>query len=164
MIRYALACREGHDFESWFPSSASYDDQVARGLVECPLCGSAKVEKRIMAPALGRKGGSAPEPAPSVTDGAEPAKSDAPPPQPQPVAVLTERDQALRAMMRAVREHVTRTADYVGPSFAEQARKMHYGETPHRSIYGEASSDETKALVEEGIEFHPLPIAPDDRN
>jgi hypothetical protein len=163
MIRYALACREGHDFESWFPSGASYDDQAARGLVECPLCGSAKVEKRIMAPALGRKGGSSPEPAPAATASAEPAREVASP-QPQPVAVLTERDQALRAMMRAVREHVTKTADYVGPSFADEARKIHYGETPHRSIYGEASPIETKALAEEGIEFHPLPIAPDDRN
>ena len=160
MIRYALACDNGHEFESWFPSSASYDLQAERGLVECAFCGSAKVGKQLMAPALGRAGtASLAEPAP------EPAAVEAAPAPPQqPVALLSEPEQAMRAMLRAVREHVTKTADYVGPSFADEARKMHYGETPHRSIYGEANAVETRALLDEGIEIHPLPIAPDDRN
>ena len=163
MIRYALACDNGHDFESWFPSSASYDQQAERGLVECPLCGSAKVEKQLMAPNLGRKG---------QAPAAEPAQSPSPVPEippppvapPQPVALMSEREQAVRAMLRAVREHVTKNADYVGAGFAEEARKMHYGEVEHRSIYGQADAAEARALLEEGIEFHPLPLVPDDRN
>ena len=160
MIRYALACDNGHEFESWFPSSASYDLQAERGLVECPHCGSAKVGKQLMAPRLGRKGGRPVEPAASPT----PDNLPVPVAPAQPVALMSEREQAIRAMLKAVREHVTKTADYVGPSFAEEARKMHYGETEHRSIYGEADAAEARALIEEGIEFHPLPLAPDDRN
>jgi len=83
---------------------------------------------------------------------------------PQSVAILSEREQALRAMLKAVREHVTQNADYVGSGFAEEARKMHYGEIEHRSIYGVANPVEAKALLEEGIEVHPLPIVPDKRN
>src|SRR3954465_15424186 len=155
MIRYALACDNGHEFESWFPSSASYDTQTERGLVTCPLCGSAKVAKQLMTPSLGRKGSAKAEPerhAASV------------PAAPTPVAMLSERDQAIRAMLKAVREHVVKTADYVGDGFADEARKMHYGEIEHRSIYGEANPADAKALVEEGIEVHPIPILPDDRN
>jgi hypothetical protein len=155
MIRYALACDNGHDFESWFPSSASYDAQTERGLVTCPLCGSAKVAKQLMAPSLGRKGSAKAEPErPSASLPAAPA----------PMAILSEREQALRAMLKAVREHVVKTADYVGDGFADEARKMHYGEIEHRSIYGEANPADAKALIEEGIEVHPIPILPDDRN
>lgn len=159
MIRYALACDDGHEFESWFPSSASYDAQAAGGYVSCPVCGSAKVEKRIMAPSLGRKG------APAQAASSAPSEPAAlPVPAPQPMALMSERDMAIRAMMRAVREHVTKTADYVGPTFADEARKMHYGEVEHRSIYGESTPDDTRALLEEGIEIHPLPAIPDERN
>jgi hypothetical protein len=158
MIRYALACDNGHDFESWFPSSASYDAQAERGLVECPICGSAKVGKQLMTPSLGRKGSSKAQPEPHT----EPPPSAAS--APAPMALLSEREQAVRAMLKAVREHVTRTADYVGDGFAAEARKMHYGEIDHRSIYGEANPAEAKALIEEGIEVHPIPILPDDRN
>ncbi len=166
MIRYALACDNGHDFESWFPSGAAYDEQVTRGLVECPACGSRAVEKRIMAPALGKRAAARSEDA----NAAAPSPPEAPQPQTQqpqtqqPVAILSEREQAMRAMLRAVREHVTKTADYVGPGFAEEARRMHYGETEHRSIYGEANPRDAKALMEEGIEVHALPFAPEDRN
>ncbi len=80
------------------------------------------------------------------------------------MALMSERDMAIRAMMRAVREHVTKTADYVGPTFADEARKMHYGDIEHRSIYGESTPDDTRALIEEGIEIHPLPTMPDERN
>lgn len=159
MIRYALACDNGHEFESWFSSGASFDDLSSRGLVDCPSCGSGKVAKRLMAPALASgRPAAAPEPsappAPSSDEG-KPA---------QPVAILSEREQAVRAMLRAVREHVVSTADYVGNGFAEEARRMHYGEIEHRSIYGEANPMEARALLEEGIDVHPLPIAPDDRN
>jgi hypothetical protein len=160
MIRYALACDNGHDFESWFPSSASYDAQAERGLVTCPLCGSAKVDKQIMAPSLGRKGSAQAEPErPGAPVPAAPV-----PAAPAPMAILSEREQAIRAMLKAVREHVVKTADYVGGDFADEARKMHYGEIEHRSIYGEANPADAKALIEEGIEVHPIPVLPDDRN
>lgn len=162
MIRYALACDNGHEFESWFPSSASYDAQAAGGFVSCPVCGSAGVEKRMMAPSLGRKGASTKE-APSAPRENEAAPA-LPVPATQPMALMSERDMAVRAMMRAVREHVTKTADYVGPTFADEARKMHYGDIEHRSIYGESTPDDTRALIEEGIEIHPLPTMPDERN
>lgn len=162
MIRYALACDRGHEFESWFPSSGSYDAQTARGLVECPVCGSTKVEKRLMSPALAKRDGVAPK-AVVAEPAAQPAPDQTPTPT-QPVALLSEREVAIRTMLRAVREHVAKTADYVGPSFADEARKMHTGEIEHRSIYGEASPAEARALVEDGIEIQALPIAPDDRN
>ena len=155
MIRYALVCDKGHDFDSWFPDSAAYDKQAKRGLVACPHCGSAKVEKAIMAPRLsGAKKRKAP---------AEPAAPTATP-EKAPVAMLSPQEQEFRAKLKELREHLTKNADHVGPKFPEEARKMHYGETQHRSIYGEASPEEAKALAEEGIEFHPLPILPDERN
>ena len=165
MIRYALACDKAHAFESWFPSSSAYDAQRAQGLLTCPLCGSAEVEKQIMAPSVARTNRAPSAPTPAVSAEAQPApepQSETAPPQ--PVAILSEREQALRTMLKAFREHVTRNADYVGSGFAEEARKMHYGEVEHRSIYGEADPLEAKALFEEGIEFHPLPIVPDERN
>ncbi|WP_430910205.1 DUF1178 family protein [Methylobacterium sp. sgz302541] len=147
MIRYALACGNGHAFESWFPSSGSYDEQAARGLVSCPHCGSTLIEKQVMAPSLGR----------SVA-----VAEEAPAPTPAPV--LTEPERRMRAMLRAVREHVEATAEHVGPRFPEEARKIHYGETDSRAIYGEASPDEARALIDEGIAVAALPPMPDDRN
>lgn len=156
MIRYTLACDNGHDFESWFPSSTAYDEQAARGLVACPLCESTRVGKALMAPALGRNRGAPVETLPSVAASA---------PEPQaPMPMIAEPERRLRAMFRAMREHVVRTADHVGPRFAAEARAMHEGEKPHRSIYGEASPDEARALIEDGIDVCPLPPAPDDRN
>jgi hypothetical protein len=156
MIRYALACDAAHDFESWFPSGEAYEAQAARGLVACPACGSTRVEKRIMAPAVARTD-KARAPVPVAPAPAAPA-------EPQPVAVLGERERELRAMLRALREHVTRTADYVGDRFAEEARAIHYGDEEERSIYGEASAEEVRALLDEGVEIAPLPVLPDDRN
>ena len=161
MIRYALACDAGHDFESWFPGSAEYEAQLARGLVTCPFCGSPKVEKQIMAPSIARTD-QAPRPAPVPPS--EPRPEGLPVPTAQPMAVFSEKEREFRAMLKAFREHVTKNADYVGQGFADEARKMHYGETEHRSIYGEANLAEARELLEEGIEVHPLPIAPDDRN
>ncbi len=158
MIRYALACAKGHTFESWFPNSAAYDKQAKRGLVACPACGDTKVDKAIMAPKLAgtRKRGAAP--APVVPTEAPAPESNA------PVAMMSPPERELRQKLKELREHLVKNSDYVGPKFPEEARKMHYGETDPRSIYGEASLKDAKELHEEGIEFHPLPVLPDERN
>jgi hypothetical protein len=153
MIRYALHCENGHDFDSWFASSAAYDKQTKRALIACPICGSAEVEKAIMAPRLNHAATPAP-PNPSMP----------PAPTKAPVAMMSPPERELRKKLKELREHITKNADYVGPRFPEQARKIHYGEVEHRSIYGEASPDEAKELHDEGIEFHPLPILPDEFN
>lgn len=167
MIRYALACDRGHEFDSWFPSASSFDAQVDKGLVECPACASKTIRKQLMAPSV-RTAAPASLPSPASDPNAPPpapaSEPAAPPAASQPVALLSERDQAMRAMLRAVRDHVTKNADYVGTGFADEARRMHYGETEHRSIYGEANALDAKALLDEGIEVHALPPAPDDRN
>ncbi len=150
MIRYALHCDKAHEFESWFPSSDSYEAQRKQGFVACPVCGSTKVDKALMAPQVARK-----DRAPA----AEPA-----PAPPAPVAVVSPVEQELRAKLRELREHIVKTADPVGERFAEEARKIHYGESEHRSIYGQATPEEARELAEEGIEFHALPVLPDDRN
>ena len=158
MILYSLVCHKGHDFESWFANSAAYDKQVRRGLVSCPLCGSAKVEKAIMAPRLARKDKSTPILAPA--DESAPAAAEAP----TPVAMISPQEREFRKRLKELRDHLTANADNVGKKFPEEARKMHYGETEHRSIYGEASPQDAMDLHEEGIEFHPLPVLPDERN
>jgi hypothetical protein len=171
MIRYALSCADGHAFESWFANSAAFDKQQKRGLVSCPVCGSTEVEKAIMAPRLARTDvEEAAPPVPQPPAAAAPPASASPfAPMPVPsgkssVAMTPPQERELRKKLKELRDHVTRNAHYVGPRFPEEARKMHYGEIEHRSIYGEASPDEAKALHEEGIEFHPLPVLPDDHN
>jgi len=167
VIRYALNCEHGHAFESWFQNSAAYDKQAKRGLVACPICGSAKVEKAIMAPRLARSDAAEPmtvPPPPAPTPTPAPAPAPAPAAAKQPVAIMSPNERELRKKLKELREHVTRNADYVGPRFPEQARKIHYGEIEHRSIYGEASPEEAKELSDEGIAFHPLPILPDEFN
>jgi hypothetical protein len=154
MIRYALVCNHGHEFESWFQNSAAYDKQVRRGLVACPACGSVKVEKAIMTPRLA--GARRRDAAPEVV--ATPAETTT------PVAMISPQEHAFRAKLKEFREHLTKNADNVGKKFPEEARKMHYGEIEHRSIYGEATPEDAKELHEEGIEFHPLPVLPDERN
>ena len=178
MIKYALACEHGHAFESWFATSAAYDKQVKNALVSCPVCNSTKVEKAIMAPRLAgtrkreRETATLPSPASgAAAPPATPAEGSAslpatvPAQQPAaPVAMMSPQEREFRKKLRELREHLTQNADYVGRKFPEEARKMHYGEVKHRSIYGEASPDEAKDLHEEGIEFHPLPVLPDERN
>ena len=157
MIRYSLVCERKHEFEIWFKNSADYDKQSKRGLVTCPSCGSEKVEKALMAPSLcrGTRKGSA--------DIALPV--EAPPPEaPAPVAMMSPQEREFRSKLRELRDHLTKNAENVGRKFPDEARKMHYGEIDHRSIYGEASPQEAKDLHEEGIEFHPLPVLPDERN
>ena len=164
MIRYALNCERGHAFESWFQNSAAYDKQAKRNLVTCPICGSAKVEKAIMAPRLARSDAAEPVTVPTPAPAAAPASAAAPAPVKQPVAIMSPHERELRKKLKELREHVTRNADYVGARFPEQARKIHYGEIEHRSIFGEASPEEAKELHDEGIEFHPLPVLPDEFN
>jgi hypothetical protein len=163
MIRYSLVCERNHDFEIWYKNSADFDKQSKRGLVTCPACGSAKVEKALMAPSLGRgsrKGArsAAPETPPPETP--SPAASE----NKTPVAMVSPQEREFRAKLKELRDHLTKNAENVGGKFPEEARKMHYGEIEHRSIYGEASPKEAKELADEGVEFHPLPILPEERN
>ncbi|UFZ02416.1 DUF1178 family protein [Bradyrhizobium ontarionense] len=159
MIRYALRCERGHSFESWFQSSSAYESQVKRKLVECPTCGSAKVEKAIMAPRIVSKKGREVAPVP--------AAAPAPAPEvipPGSTSLMMAQERELRAKLKELRDHIVKNADDVGERFPTEARKMHYGETEHRPIYGEASLQEARELVEEGIEVAPIPVLPDDRN
>ena len=160
MIRYALVCDRGHEFESWFQDFAAYEEQAKRALVNCPQCGSTKVEKAIMAPRLSATARKqrAPVEAPApATDVAAPVPA-------APVAMISPQEQEFRSKLKELHDHLTKNADNVGAKFPEEARKMHYGETEHRSIYGVASPEEAKELSEEGVEFHPLPVLPDERN
>jgi hypothetical protein len=168
MILYNLVCAKGHQFESWFAGSAAYDKQAKRGLIECPACGSTGVEKALMTPRLARtrkstRAGPSSEPAAPETSAPEPTVPAAPEPA-TPVAMISPQERELRAKLRELREHLVGDAENVGQRFPEEARKMHYGEKKHRSIYGTASPDDAKALHEEGIEFAPLPVLPDERN
>jgi hypothetical protein len=160
MIRYTLRCDRGHAFESWFQSSSVYESQEKRKLVTCPACGSAKVERAIMAPQIvSRKGrdDALPAPAPVPMAVAEVAA-----PVSTPLMMAQERE--LRAKLKELRDHIVKNADNVGERFPNEARKMHYGDIEHRPIYGEASPDEARALIDEGVEVSPLPVLPDDRN
>lgn len=138
MIKYALRCDRTHEFEGWFGSSADYDDQAARGLVECPMCGSTGVSKQIMAPAVaGTKAQRSAEP-----------------------AVDPKMREMMMTAMSEVRRHVEDNFDYVGDAFAKEARAIHEGKSEERGIYGEASPSEVKALVEDGVKVAPLPPGP----
>ncbi|WP_298723833.1 DUF1178 family protein [uncultured Ferrovibrio sp.] len=135
MIKYELKCRKDHVFEAWFYDSATYDKQAAGGKVVCPVCGSRKVTKAPMAPRIGR------------------SKADQ-------AAEEVKRAAAARRLLAELRDHVEKNADYVGDRFAEEARRIHYGETDPRSIYGEASPDEARELVEEGVDVAIIPWLP----
>jgi len=141
LIKFTLRCEREHGFEAWFRSNDDFDTQNRRGLVECPHCGSAKVAKALMAPAVstGRKREKL-----ALALGEEQRKAL----------------EAIKEMARKVREE----ADYVGDKFAEEARRIHFGETEARGIYGEATPEEAKGLAEDGVTFMPLPVFPDDHN
>ena len=141
MIRFSLVCEHDHDFEAWFRNNDDFDVQSKRGFVECPACGSKKVSKALMAPA--------------VSTGKRKEKIA--------LAMGEAQKQAL-AQLRELSQKVRENADYVGDKFAEEARKIHFGEADARGIYGEATPDEALALVEDGVEFMPIPVFPDDRN
>lgn len=140
MIRYALRCAAGHGFEAWFGSSSDYDDQAARGLVECPLCGDKRIAKQIMAPAVAG------------------TKRDAAPDAPAPAKMR----EMFRRAAREVRRHVLSEFDDVGPRFAAEARAIHEGRAEDRGIFGQATSDEVKALHDDGVTVAPLPPEPPD--
>ena len=155
MIRYALVCDRKHQFEAWFNNSADYDKQAKRGLVSCPACDSTKVDKAIMAPAISTS---------KKRKAASPTADVSAPPASAPVAMLSPQETEVRAKLKELRDHLTKNADNVGKKFPDEARKMHYGDIEHRSIYGEASADDAKKMLDEGIEFHPLPTLPDEKN
>ena len=157
MIHYNMRCERGHSFESWFQSSSAYESQEKRKLVSCPACGSTKVERAIMAPQIvskKSKDGAVPSPATTPTEVAAPAST--------PLMMAQERE--LRAKLKELRDHIVKNADNVGERFPNEARKMHYGDIEHRPIYGEASPEEARSLIDEGVEVSPLPVLPDDRN
>jgi hypothetical protein len=161
MIRYALRCERDHTFESWFQSSAAYESQVKRKLVSCPACNSVKVEKAIMAPQIvGKREREKANPAPALVPAPAPAETPATGPTP----LLMAQERELRAKLKELRDHIVKNADNVGERFPAEARKMHYGDIEHRPIYGEASPEEARALIDEGVEVSPLPVLPDDRN
>ena len=142
MIRYALRCDQAHRFDGWFASSAAFDEQQRAGQIVCPECGSTDVDKAMMAPSVATA---------RAKDRVRLAAHHA------------MKNDALDAL-RKVREHVLENADYVGDRFAEEARKIHYNEVEPRGIYGEATAEEAKGLVEEGVAFQPLPPLPEDHN
>jgi hypothetical protein len=158
MIRYNLRCEKGHSFESWFQSSTAYESQEKRKLVSCPACGSVKVERAIMAPQIvSKKGREAAVPAPAEASTAEVTAQGSTP-------LLMAQELELRAKIKELRDHIVKNADNVGERFPNEARKMHYGDIEHRPIYGEASPEEARSLIDEGVEVSPLPVLPDDRN
>ncbi len=142
MIRYALNCANGHNFDSWFASSAACDGLIAAGRVTCISCGSTAVEKALMAPAVG-SGAATPEPVA----------------EPKP-ATLSQPQSELEAKIAALRREIEANSEYVGLNFASEARAIHAGEAPERAIFGEAKVEEARALIEEGVPVAPLPFLP----
>lgn len=137
MIKYQLKCGAGCSFEGWFRSSDDFDRQAAEGALECPFCGSVEVDRAIMAPAV-------------VTGGKRGGGKDR-------FAVMRE---TMAEAARRARDYVEKNFDYVGDNFPEEARKIHYGESEERGIYGEATGGEVKELIDEGVSVAPLPGAP----
>lgn len=141
MIHFSLCCSDGHDFDGWFRNNEDFERQKARGLVTCPVCATTTVEKALMAPAISKGSGSS------------------------PVALAADAGQRkLMGQLKELAEKVRANSDYVGDKFAEEARKIHFGEADTRSIYGEATAEEASGLAEDGVSFMPLPTFPDDRN
>jgi hypothetical protein len=159
MIVFDLECRNAaHRFEGWFGSSDDFAEQQARGLVTCPVCGSADVVKAISAPNLARKGNQLPEPVRR-----QPAPVATPAPQPAPPPLPPEAVAALQAIAR-IQAETLKSSTWVGENFADDARAMHYGEKDQAPIHGQATPDEARALIEEGVEIAPIlfPVAPPD--
>ena len=153
MIRYDLRCAEGHAFDGWYASSAAYDRLQEAGAVTCPHCGTASVERALMAPAIA-KGGAGPAREPEFL----PPVGDA------PNVAMDDRAAKVREAIRAMRQAVIENGVDVGRRFPEEARRIHYGEAEPRGIYGQAEIEEAKALLDEGIAVLPLPVLPEDRN
>lgn len=156
MILYTLRCAKGHEFESWFKDSKTYERQEKRALIPCPACGSAKVTRALMSPRIGKGGKTAPAEI-EVPAAAAPATPAA---DPQMAALAQHMPKEMRETLLKLRQQVEKNCDYVGGDFAEEARKIHYGESDKRGIYGETSDKEAEALAEEGIEFGRVPWIP----
>ena len=161
MILYALACEAGHGFDSWFRDSAGYEEQAARGLVSCPVCRSVAVTKSIMSPALHGLRASSPSAAPPEPDAATPERDQA---EQEPGPLLDAGQRALRDRVKAVRDTLLAESDDVGRRFPDEARRMHEGDIPHRRISGQATLEEARALVEDGIPVLPVPFPADRLN
>ena len=142
MIRFSLACEKDHEFDGWFSSSDDYEKQLKRGLVTCPHCNSPKVQKTLMAPSVSTS-----------------RQKDA-------IAVTTANDaqRAVLTEMKQLRDKIVNNSEDVGKEFPEEARKIHYGESDARAIYGEATRDDVESLLDEGVEIVPLPPVPEDAN
>lgn len=150
MIKFTLQCRDGHEFEGWFQNGAAYDAQVASAQIACPHCGSHSIDKAIMAPAVARRAADvATSPNSIVRQTEYPANAPL---------------HALHRRLRELRDEIHSKAEYVGGRFAEEARRIHFEESPPRDIYGETSSEEARELAEEGIPFLPVPRVPEDLN
>ena len=161
MIRYALICDNAHEFDSWFASSAAFDVQSARGLVLCPTCDSVHVTKAIMSPRVARSDRALP-----ALPAREAPVAEAPTPSEEkhPVALLDEKHAALRNMIREVHAKIMETTVDVGSRFPEEARRIHDSGTPEQPIRGQATAEEARALIDEGIGILPIPTPPDERN
>lgn len=159
MIKYTLRCSKDHRFDSWFRDSATYEKQEKRRLLECPVCGDSRVERALVAPNVSAKGNRKADPIGArrrTEEAATPAEAPA-----QPVATVPPNmPPELRKVLLELRGQVEKNCDYVGDKFADEARKIHYGETDKRGIYGETSDEEASALADEGIEFGRLPWVP----
>ncbi|GAN78754.1 DUF1178 family protein [Acidocella aminolytica] len=149
MIHYQLRCEAGHEFDGWFKNSEGFEVQVASGLVACPSCGSMDVSRALMAPAIPRKGR-------ELVVATEPSQAAPAVPQAAGGAI----PDSVRAALQKLREEVEKNCDYVGPDFAEEARRIHHGEAPPRGIYGESSDEDAEALADDGIAFARIPWVP----
>jgi hypothetical protein len=160
MIRYSLLCDNAHEFDSWFADSAGFDEQSQRGFILCPFCDSMHVTKAIMSPRIARTDRALPAllPEASAADVPKPAEEK------RPVALFDEKHAALRNMMRELHAKIMETTVDVGPRFPEEARRIHDSEAPEQPIRGQATADEAKALLDEGIGILPIPSLPDERN
>ena len=153
MIRYSLKCPEAHEFDSWFQSAEAFDKLAAASLLSCPQCGSKDVHKAIMAPRIGpshKSGGASAETAANTTT----------PPDPVDMHALTAPASPAEAALKELKKKIQEHSEYVGSDFAKEARKIHDGGAPERSIYGEAKPEEARQLVEDGVPVAPLPFVP----
>lgn len=160
MIQYTLICENKHTFDAWFKSSQAYNEQRESGILECPMCATTHISKALMAPAvsISAKKDTSPVSLPA-TVGQDVAASGK-------VSLSTghPEQQKIRAALKKMRDTVVSEAEYVGDKFADEARKIHTQESENRGIYGEATADEVKALVDDGVDFVPLPTFPEDHN
>ena len=145
MIRYSLKCAEGHGFESWFQSADAFEALAARGMLSCVICGGTDVKKAVMAPRVA-------------------VRDQAPAPKPADKKELSGPASPAEQALKAFRAHLEKTSTYVGGKFAEEARKIHLGDAPERTIHGEASGAEARALIDDGVPIAPLPFVPKSKS